>query len=309
MTGDAFSPAWGRVVTAMVTPFDASGEIDEPAVGRLVDHLLANGTEGIVVCGTTGEAPTLSDAEKLRMFELVRAATDGRAAMIASTGNYDTAHTIALSRDAASRGADGLLLITPYYNRPSQEGLYAHFRAVAEAVELPIMLYNVPTRTGVNLEARTCLRLVRDVPNIVAVKEASGSLMQVSEIAAGAPPGKLIYSGDDGLLLPLLAVGGYGVVSVTSHLVGRAMSAMVMAHLQGKPDEAARLHQRMLPIVRACFQPTTPSPAPLKCALAMLGIIGNRLRLPLVTADEAESGRVRAALVEFGLLPGASQQN
>jgi 4-hydroxy-tetrahydrodipicolinate synthase len=285
----------------MITPFEPDGRLAEAAVPALVEHLLDNGTDTLVVCGTTGEAPTLSDAEKRQMFSLVKAALGNRP-FIASTGTYDTAHTIALSRDAEALGADGLLLITPYYNRPSQEGLYRHFRTVAEAVHLPIMLYNVPSRTSVNLEARTVLRLFRDVPNIVSVKEASGNLMQVSEIVANAPEGKRVYSGDDGLLLPLLAVGGCGIVSVTSHLVGRDMKAMIAAHVEGNPTRAAKLHARMLPIVRACFQPTTPSPAPLKAALAMLGMAGTALRPPLVAANDAETEIVRRALREYGLL-------
>lgn len=294
---------WGRLITAMVTPFDGAGRVDEGAVRPLVDHLIATATTALVVCGTTGESPTLSDAEKRRMFALAMEAAAGRAQVIASTGSNDTAHSIALSEDAASLGVNGLLVITPYYNRPSQEGMYRHFRAVAEAAPILVMLYNVPSRTGVNLEARTVLRLFDDVPNIVAVKEASGNLMQVSDIVAGAPPGKLVYSGDDGLLLPILSVGGYGVVSVTSHLVGLDMHAMISAHVQGNPSEAARLHRQMLPIVRACFQSTTPSPVPLKAALGMLGMAGSALRQPLTEASEQERDIVRAALRQCGLSP------
>jgi 4-hydroxy-tetrahydrodipicolinate synthase len=294
--------AWGRLVTAMVTPFATDGSLDEAAVRPLVEHLIATGTTGLVVCGTTGESPTLSDTEKLRMFALALEASAGRVPVIASTGTYDTAHSIRLSKQAEALGVHGLLLITPYYNRPSQEGLYRHFRAIAESVDVPIMLYNVPPRTGVNIEARTVLRLFADVPNIVAVKEAAGSLTQVSEIVAGAPEGRLVYSGEDALVLPILAVGGYGVVSVTSHLVGRQMGAMMDAYLAGDVAEAARLHLALLPIVRACFQPTTPSPAPLKAALAALGFAGMAVRPPLVEADPMEAEVVRSALRQVGLL-------
>lgn len=293
---------WGQVLTAMVTPFDAEGRIDEAGVERLVDHLFANGSDGLIVCGTTGEAPTLSHEEKVRMFRLVKECARGRGPIIAGSGDNETATSITLSEDAAKVGVDGLLLVTPYYNKPSQEGLYRHFKAVAERVDRPIMVYNVPPRTAVNLEAATVLRLAREVRNIVAVKEASGNLIQALEIAAGAPSGFSIYSGEDGLVLPLLAVGGVGVVSVTSHLVGRDMKAMHTAFFAGNYREAARLHAKMLPIVKACFQPTTPSPAPVKAALNMLGISVGGLRLPLVEANEKERAIVRAALEGYGLL-------
>jgi 4-hydroxy-tetrahydrodipicolinate synthase len=293
---------WGHVFTAMVTPFDADGRIDEAGVVRLANHLLENGSDGLVVCGTTGESPTLSVAEKLRMFALVKKAANGRAPIIAGTGDNETATTLELSKEADRMGVDGLLLVTPYYNKPSQEGLYRHFRTVAEAVSVPVMPYNVPGRTSVNLAAETVLRLARDVKNIVAVKEASGNLMQASEIVAGAPEGFKVYSGEDGLVLPLLSVGGFGVVSVTAHLVGRDMKAMHTAFFAGNYREAARLHAKMLPIVKACFQPTTPSPAPLKAALNMLGLPGGGLRLPLVAANEKETEIARQALAGYGLV-------
>lgn len=290
---------WGRVLTAMVTPFDAGGRLAEEAIPALVDHLFDKGSDGLVVCGTTGEAPTLSFHEKRRCFELVRDAAKGRGDVLAGTGTNDTHDAVELSRMAEEIGVDGLLVVTPYYNKPSQEGLYRHFRTVAEAVSLPVMLYNVPGRTSVNLEASTVLRLARDVPNIVAVKEASGNLLQATDIVSGAPDGFVLYSGEDGLTLPLLAVGAYGVVSVTSHLVGPGIQAMFAAFLGGNHAEAARLHARMLPVVRACFQPTTPSPVPLKAALNRLGIEVGPPRLPLVEATESELGRVLQALEDY----------
>lgn len=293
---------FGQVLTAMVTPFNAHGEIDDQAVERLVDYLFQNGSDGIVVAGTTGESPTLSHEEKLHLFRLVKQCSHGRGPVIAGTGTNDTAASIQLTCEAAEIGVDGVLLVTPPYNRPSQEGLYRHFRAIAESVpQLPCMLYNVPTRTSQNIEAATTLRLARDVPNIVAIKEASGNLLQCTEIAANAPDGFSLYSGEDGLTLPMLAVGAGGVVSVTSHLVGRDLKAMHLAFFAGKYEEAARLHAKMLPIVRACFQPTTPSPAPLKAALAMLGINVGGLRLPLVEANEKERAIVHSALEQYGL--------
>ena len=293
---------WGQVLTAMATPFDSEGRIDVPGVTRLVDYLFENGSDGMVVCGTTGESPTLSHDEKLTMFRLVKDAAKGRGPVFAGTGSNDTAATITLSRQAVELGVDALLLVAPYYSKPSQEGLYRHFRAVAESVSLPCMLYNVPPRTSVNIEAGTVLRLARDVENIVSVKEASSNLVQVSEIAAGAPEGFSIYSGEDGIVLPTLAVGGIGVVSVSSHVVGRDLKAMHRAFFSGDYREAARIHGKMLPIVRALFQPTTPSPAPVKAALNLLGVGVGGVRLPLVDATESETEIVRSALKAYGLL-------
>jgi 4-hydroxy-tetrahydrodipicolinate synthase len=293
---------WGRVFTAIVTPFDSRLQVDVPGVRRLIDYLLDNGTEGLVVCGTTGESPTLSHEEKLAMFRLAIEAARGRAPIIAGTGTNSTADSVALSREAAALGAQGLLLVAPYYNKPSQEGLYRHFRTIAEAVGIPVMPYNVPPRTSVNIEASTILRLARDVPNIVGVKEASGNLPQISEIVAGAPPGFRVYSGEDAVVLPMLGIGCHGVVSVTSHVVGADMKRMHDAFFAGRLDEAARLHAKMLPIVRACFQSTTPSPVPVKAALNMLGISVGGLRLPLVEANEKERDIVRSALAAYGLL-------
>jgi len=290
-------------LTAMVTPFDASGAIDEEGVRRLVEHLLATGSDGLVVCGTTGEAPTLSLDEKRRMFALVKEATRGRGAVIAGTGTNDTRDAVAMSKMAEDVGMDGVLVVTPYYNKPSQQGLYCHFRTVAESISLPVMLYNVPSRTSVNLEATTCLRLARDVPNIVALKEAGGNMLQITDVVAGAPEGFRVYSGEDGLTLPMLALGAIGVVSVTSHLVGRDLKAMIEAFRAGRHDEAFRLHAKMLPVVRACFQPTTPSPVPLKAALNMLGLPVGPPRLPLVEATDREKEVVRTALASAGLLP------
>ena len=294
---------FGQVVTAMATPFDAQGRVDETGVARLVAHLLDNGSDGIVVCGTTGESPTLSHEEKLRLFRLVKKEVGGRGSVIAGTGGNDTAVSVALTKEAAEIGVDAALLVVPPYNRPSQEGMYQHFRTIAEGVpNLPCILYNVPARTAQNLDAATTVRLAQDVSNIVATKEASGNLIQCAEIFANAPADFALYSGDDALTLPLLAVGGVGVISVSAHLVGRDMKAMHTAFFAGDHAEAARLNAKMLPIVRALFQPTTASPAPLKAALNFLGVAAGGLRLPLVEANEKERGIVRAALADYGLL-------
>lgn len=294
---------FGQVLTAMVTPFDAQGRIEEDGVARVVQHLLENGSDGVVVAGTTGESPTLSHDEKLRLFTLVKRAAGGRGTVIAGTGGNDTAASVRLTQEAAELGVDGALLVVPPYNKPSQEGLYQHFKAIAHAVpNLPCMLYNVPPRTAQNMDSDTTVRLANDVPNIVATKEAANNLVQVAEIVGGTSEEFSVYSGDDGMTLPLLAVGGVGVVSVTAHLIGRDMKALHTAFFAGKLDEAARLNIKMLPIVRACFQASTPSPAPLKAALNLLGLNVGGLRLPLVEANANEKERVRAALANYGLL-------
>ena len=294
---------FGQVLTAMVTPFDAKGEINEAATIQLVNYLLENGSDGIVVCGTTGESPTLTPAEKLRLFRLVKKTVGKRGTVIAGTSSNDTASGIALSQEAAEIGVDGLLLVVPPYNRPSQEGLYQHFKAIAASVpKTACLLYNVPGRTVQNMEATTTVRLAQDVPNIVAVKEASGNLTQCTEIIANAPADFALYSGDDILTLPLLAIGGCGVVSVTAHLVGKDIKAMHAAFFAGMREEAIALHIKTMPIFKACFQSTTPSPAPLKAGLNMLGMEAGGLRLPLVEANEKERGIIRAALADYGLL-------
>ena len=245
--GSAF---FGRVLTAMVTPFDAQGQINEAAVVLLVEHLLANGSDGIVVCGTTGESPTLSHEEKLRLFRLVKETVGTRGEVVAGTGGNDTAVSIALTKEAAEIGVDGALLVVPPYSKPSQEGLYQHFKAIAESVpNLPCMLYNVPPRTAQNMDSATTLRLANDVTNIVATKEASGNLVQAAEIFDGAPEAFSLYSGDDALTLPLLAVGGIGVVSVSAHLIGKDMQAMHTAFFAGDTHRAAEINAKMLPIV------------------------------------------------------------
>lgn len=294
---------FGQVLTAMVTPFDAAGQISETGVAQVVEHLLANGSDGLVVCGTTGESPTLSHAEKLGLFRLVKQIVGNRGAVIAGTGGNDTAASIALTQEAAETGVDGALLVVPPYNKPSQEGLYQHFRAIAASTpKLPCMLYNVPPRTAQNMDAATTIRLAKDVPNVVATKEAANNLVQCAEIIAEAPSEFAVYSGDDGVALPLLAIGGVGVVSVTAHLVGKDMKALHTAFSAGRLTEAARLNGKMLPILRALFQPTTPSPVPVKAALKLLGIEVGGVRLPLVEANAKELDIVKTAMAAYGLL-------
>jgi len=294
---------FGQVLTAMVTPFDAAGQISESGVEQLVEHLLANGSDGIVVCGTTGESPTLSHAEKLKLFRQVKGIVGKRGAVIAGTGGNDTAASVTLTQEAVETGVDGMLLVVPPYNKPSQEGLYQHFKAIATSVpRVPCMLYNVPPRTAQNMDSTTTIRLAKDLRNVVATKEAANNFVQCAEIIAEAPSEFAVYSGDDGAALPLLAIGGVGVVSVTAHLNGKDMKAMHTAFCAGQLAEAARLNGKMLPILRACFQSTTPSPVPVKAALNLLGINVGGVRLPLVEANAKELEIVKTALAAYGML-------
>jgi 4-hydroxy-tetrahydrodipicolinate synthase len=286
----------GRVLTAMVTPFDAEGNVDYEQVKRLAVALLDSGSEGLVVTGTTGESPTLTNEEKLRLYETVRSAIGQRGALIAGTTNYNTAESIELSREAARCGVDGFLLTVPYYNKPPQEGLYRHFRAIAEAVDLPCILYNVPSRTSLNMTAETTLRLA-EVPNIVGIKEASGDLVQIARIIEGAPQGFRVWSGNDDEILPILAMGGYGVVSVAAHLVGAQIQEMIAAYLAGRIDEAGALHRRLLPIFKVLF--VVSNPIPVKYALNQVGMRVGAPRLPLCEPDEATGNQIMTVVNRY----------
>lgn len=283
----------GRLLTAMVTPFTRDGAVDYAQAARLARALLDSGSDGLVVAGTTGEAPTLTPREKLRLFAEIKQAAGGRGAVIAGTGNYNTAESIELSREAERLGVDALLLTVPYYNKPSQEGLYRHFEAIARATALPCILYNVPSRTGTNMTAETTLRLSR-IPNIIGIKEASGDLAQVATIIAGARGDFRVWSGNDEDTLPILALGGYGVVSVASHLVGAQIQEMIQAFLAGATEKAAEIHRRLLPLVKALF--LVGNPVPLKYALNQLGFEVGAPRLPLVEPDDAIAAKIREAL-------------
>jgi 4-hydroxy-tetrahydrodipicolinate synthase len=286
---------WGPVITAMATPFRPDGGVDYDRAAELARRLVERASTGIVVAGTTGESPTLTDEEKLELLRVVKDAVRGRAAVLAGTGTYDTAHSVHLSRQAQRVGADGLLVVVPYYNRPTQEGLYWHFKTVAESTDLPVLMYNIPTRTGTNMLPETVVRL-SEVRNVAGIKEASGSLDQVSEIRRRTPEHFLIYSGDDSLTLPYLSVGAVGIVSVASHLVGREIAEMI-AHFQaGRVQEARRIHLRLFPLFRALF--VAPNPVPLKAALEMAGFPIGKPRLPLVEATPKEREQIAAALRE-----------
>jgi 4-hydroxy-tetrahydrodipicolinate synthase len=273
-------------MTAMVTPFDENLEIDYHQVSILIEHLIRTGTDTIVVGGTTGESPTLTKEEKVSLFQYVVKEANGRAKVIAGTGSNNTKASIELTRQAENVGVDGIMLVVPYYNKPSQEGLYQHFKTIAEATSLPIMLYNIPGRSAINMQVETILRLA-EVPNIVAVKEASGDLTAVAMLAEKAAAGFRVYTGDDKATLPTMSVGGYGVVSVASHVIGLEMKEMIQSFLSGEVIKAAALHRKYLPIFEGLF--ITSNPVPVKYALIKKGINVGSVRLPLVPATERET--------------------
>ena len=283
----------GRVLTAMATPFNRDGEVDLAQAGRLARALLDSGSDGLVVAGTTGESPTLSEKEKWSLFAAVKRAVGGRGAVIAGTGSYNTAESIRLTREADEIGVDGILLVVPYYNKPTQEGLFRHFESIARATRLPVILYNVPSRTVTNMTAETTVRLSR-IPNIVGIKEASGDLAQIGRIVENTRDDFLVWSGNDEDTLPILSIGGYGVVSVASHLVGAQIQEMIQSFLSGDTGRAAQLHRRMLPLVKALF--LIGSPSPLKYALNHAGFSVGAPRLPLVEPDEEVAEKIRAEL-------------
>ena len=278
----------------MVTPFSAEGELDLPLAARLAAHLVNQGSDGLVVCGTTGESPTLSWAEQHALFATVKGALAGRAKLIAGSGSNCTAEAVEATREAAALGADGALVVVPYYNKPPQEGLEAHFRAVAAAApELPLMLYNIPGRTGTSLEAATVARLL-DCPNVVSFKAASGSTEEVSALRACCGERLAIYCGDDALTLPMLAVGAVGVVSVASHLAGPQISALIRAFFEGDQARARALHEQLLPLCKALF--CTTNPIPVKAALELCGWPVGAPRLPLLSANAAVRQRLSETL-------------
>ena len=298
---------WMRAcATALVTPFTSDGSIDEPALTRLIEYQISNGVKVLVPCGTTGESATMTEAEDQRVISLTIELAKGRARVIAGGGSNSTAVAIENSKAIRDLGADAVLQVAPFYNKPTQEGLYAHFRAIAEAVpDLPIVIYNVPGRTSSNIAAETTLRLARDCENIVAVKEASGNLSQIMEILRERPDGFQVLSGDDAITLPLIALGGDGLISVASNEAPKLMSQMVTLALDGKWNQARDLHYRLLPLMEVNF--IESSPGPVKAALAMMGMIDENYRLPLVPILEKSKAKVREVITELGLIQEASR--
>ena len=292
-TAAELSPTpFGRLVTAMVTPFDAEGAVDLALAGRLARHLVDEGSEGLVVCGTTGESPTLSWSEQLRMLEAVRQAVGPGVRVLAGTGSNCTREAVEATREAAAAGADGALVVVPYYNKPPQDGMEAHFRAIAQAApELPLMLYNIPGRTGCSMQPSSVARLM-DCTNVVSFKAASGTTEEVSQLRQACGHRLAIYSGDDALTLPMLSVGAVGVVSVASHVVGRRLHNMIEAYLAGQNAVALAHHEQLLPLFKALF--STTNPIPVKAALELSGWPVGVPRLPLIPLEPA----MRAALSE-----------
>jgi 4-hydroxy-tetrahydrodipicolinate synthase len=293
---------WMRgCATALVTPFTAEGAIDEDRMRALIDRQITGGVRLLVPCGTTGESATMTEAEDQRVIALTIEVARGRAHVIAGTGSNATAAAIEYSQRARNAGADAVLQVAPWYNKPTQEGLYAHFRAIAEAIpETPVMLYNVPGRTSSNIAAQTTLRLARDCENIVAVKEASGDLTQIMGILRERPANFSVLSGDDAVTLPLIALGADGIVSVASNEIPDLMSRMTGLALAGKWDEARALHYRILPLMEINF--IESSPGPVKAAMAMMGLLEENFRLPLVPIQEKSRARIREVLDELGIM-------
>ena len=286
----------GRLITAMVTPFDQQGQVDYPQAKRLANALLDSGSDGVIVSGTTGESPTLTTEEKIRLFAEVKSAVGDRGAVVAGTGNYSTAESIELSRVAEAAGVDGLLLVVPYYNKPPQEGLYQHFKSIAGSVHLPCMLYNVPGRTSLNLTDETTIRLSQ-VDNIVGVKEAGSDLDQISRIIDGATDGFRVWSGNDNETFPIMALGGYGVVSVASHLVGAQIKQMMGLLLEGDVEGAAAEHRRLHAIFKVLF--IVSNPIPVKYAVNQAGFNVGNPRLPLVPADEKAAAQIDSVVSRY----------
>ena len=278
---------FGRILTAMVTPMYENLEVDYASARSLAQYLINHGSDGIVVCGTTGESPTLTNEEKIKMFRAVKEAVGSSGIVLAGVGSNSTAASVNLARQAAETGVDGIMAVVPYYNKPSQEGMYRHFKAIAQAVSLPVMLYNIPSRTMTNLLPETVKKLAQ-IPNIIAIKESAGMMDQVSELKRILPADFAVYSGDDSLTLPMLALGCSGVVSVASHIIGDEMKKMIEAWFAGDSKKAAQWHLRLYPIFKGIF--ITTNPVPIKALVNMLGLKAGGVRLPLVDCNEEERG-------------------
>jgi 4-hydroxy-tetrahydrodipicolinate synthase len=290
------------VGTALVTPFTRSGEVDESAVRRLARRQIDAGVHFLCPCGTTGESPTLTEAERLRVIEIVVEEANGRLPILAGAGGYDTRELIHGARAMAERGVSGFLSVTPYYNKPTQEGLYQHYRAFAESTSLPIVVYNVPGRTGVNVEPSTLARLA-PIPNIVGVKEASGNVTQMCEILRAVPADFLVLSGDDALTLPLMAVGGHGIISVAGNEIPADMAQMVEAAERNDFAAARQIHARILPLMSVNFIESNPQPV--KYAMAAMGLVDDVFRLPLVSPKPESKEKIADVLKQLGLLKAA----
>ena len=285
----------GRLLTAMLTPFQADGSVDYPAAEKLAALLVADGSDGVVVSGTTGESPSLSDDEKVELIRVIKKAIPGTN-VVAGTGSNDTHHSVKLSERAMQAGADALLAVVPYYNKPPQEGMFQHFKAISEAG--PTIMYNIQGRTGVNMTAATTLRCA-ELPGIIGVKEASGDLDQIGLVCAGRPARFRVWSGDDSWTLPVLAVGGYGVICVVSHIAGRSMRKLIDAYSKGDNDAARKIHLGLLPVIKTLMT-TAANPVPIKSVLNAMGFPAGPFRLPLVPLTEEQLQSVMKTVREAG---------
>ena len=293
-------PQFGRLITAMITPFDENRDIDLKRTDEFVNRLIDGGTDSIIVCGTTGESPTVFYPQKIEVIRRVLEAANGRVPVIANVGDNCTQDTIDFARDVAKLGVDGFMCVVPYYNKPPQEGLYQHFKAIANSTDLPIILYNIPGRCVINMTAETTLRLARDCENITAIKEASGKIDQVKEIVEGAPEGFVVYSGDDSFTFPLMQAGGAGVISTISNVATARMKEIVDLCAAGDWEKAAEANERLLPLMNGLFE--TTNPILVKEALALDGFPVGGVRLPLVDATPEQSKRLEAIMREVGVL-------
>lgn len=287
----------GEIITAMVTPFNEDLTIDYPALEKLINHLIETGSDAILVAGTTGETPTLSHEEEAEMFYYVKKVVNGRVKVIMGAGSNSTQTAVESSIKAKELGADAILTVVPYYNKPSQKGMYEHFSAIAKAVDLPIILYNIPGRTGVNMQPATIAKLANEFKNIIAVKQSNSDLDLISDIKSLCPEDFAIYSGDDSLTIPMMALGAHGVISVASHIAGNDMKEMINAFKAGKNEEALKLHLKLYPVFRKIFM--APNPVPIKAALAKLDIIKEYVRKPLVVLDSNEKKELFAVIDKY----------
>lgn len=288
-------------IVAIVTPFK-NGQVDIPKFKELIEFQIKSGTQGIVPCGTTGESPTLTHEEHNLVVETCVATVKKRVPVIAGTGSNATAEAVALTQHAAKAGADGALVVTPYYNKPTQKGLYLHFKAVADSVKIPVILYNIEGRTARNIETDTVARLARDCKNIVGVKEASGNLQQIKDVRRAGGDNFLVFSGDDALTLPVMEIGGVGVISVVANIIPKDVAALVTAFNSGNKSKASEINDKMIPLIKAIFIETNP--IPVKKAMELLGMCSSEMRLPLCDMEDANIEKLKIALHNYGLLKG-----
>lgn len=298
--GTSTGSVLGNVMTAMVTPFKPDLSVDYEMTVRLANYLADNGSDALVVHGTTGESPTLTHEEEYELYRVVKKAVGGKCKIIAGTGSNSTATTIKSSKEAEKIGVDGLMVVVPYYNKPSQEGMYQHFKAVAKSTRLPIIIYNIPGRCVVNMLPETVARIAKDCPNVNGLKDAAASVEQTKKTAELVPAGFTIWSGDDSMALPMMKVGAVGVISVASHIAGKEISAMVAAYHAGDIKKAEAIHNRLMPLFNVLF--ITANPTPVKAALAMIGLPVGIPRLPLIEATPAEKEQIRSVLKDLGLV-------